>query len=152
MDRSWINTPQISDTYEKGVEEFIQFAEHNAVSYKNGVRIRCPCVNCLNGRILSVSEIREHLLCDGFFKSYTIWTWNGELLDLPSVHGGSEEVHFSMDDRLKDMIRDVEAESFANAVFENMSNDVENPLYPASANFTRLSAVLGLMNLKAMNG
>ena len=45
MDRSWINTPQISDTYEKGVEEFIQFAEHNAVSYKNGVRIRCPYVN-----------------------------------------------------------------------------------------------------------
>ena len=57
-----------------------------------------------------------------------------------------------MDDRLEDMIRDVEAESFANAVFENMSNDAETPLYPGSANFTRLSAVLGLMNLKAMNG
>ena len=28
MDRSWINTSRISDTYEKGVEEFIQFAEH----------------------------------------------------------------------------------------------------------------------------
>ncbi|XP_068497787.1 uncharacterized protein [Phaseolus vulgaris] len=134
MDRSWINTSRISDTYEKGVEEFIQFAEHNAVSYKNGVRIRCPCINCLNGRILSVSEIREHLLCDGFLKSYTTWTWHGELLDLPSVHGGSEEVHFSMDDRLEDMIRDVGAESFANVVFENMSNDAETPLYPGSTN------------------
>ncbi|XP_068503686.1 uncharacterized protein [Phaseolus vulgaris] len=134
MDRSWINTPRISDTYEKGVEEFIQFAEHNVVSYKNEVRIRCPCVNCLNGRILSVFEIREHLLCDGFLKSYTTWTWHGELLDLPSVHGGSEEVHFSMDDRLEDMIRDVGAESFANAVFKNMSNDGETPLYPGSTN------------------
>ncbi|XP_068466379.1 uncharacterized protein [Phaseolus vulgaris] len=134
MDRSWINTSRISDTYEKGVEEFIQFAEHNAVSYKNGVRIRCPCINCLNGRILSVSEIREHLLCDGFLKSYTTWTWHGELLDLPSVHGGSDEVHFSMDDRLEDMIRDVGAESFANVVFENMSNDAETPLYPGSTN------------------
>jgi len=66
MDRSSINTPQISDAYEKGVEEFIQFAEHNVVSCNNGVRIRCPCVNCLNGRILSVSKIREHLLCDRF--------------------------------------------------------------------------------------
>jgi len=28
-----------------------------------------------------------------------------------------------MDDRLEDMIRDVGAESFAKAVFENMSND-----------------------------
>ena len=67
MDRSWINTPRISDAYEKGVEEVIQFAEHNAVSCNNGVRIRCPCVNCLNGRILSISEIREYLLCDDFF-------------------------------------------------------------------------------------
>ena len=57
-----------------------------------------------------------------------------------------------MDDRLEDMIRDVEAESIANVVFENMSNDAETPLYPGSTNFTRLSAVLRLMNLKAMNG
>jgi len=109
-------------------------------------------VNCLNGRILSVSEIREHLLYDGILKSYTTWTWHGELLDLPSMRGASEEFHFSMNDRLEDMIRDVGAESFANAVFENMSNDAETPLYPDSTNFTRLSAVLRLMNLKAMNG
>ena len=68
------------------------------------------------------------------------------------MRGASEEVHFSMDDRLKDMIRDVGAEFFSNAVFENMSNDAETPLYPGSTNFTRLSAVLRLMNLKAMNG
>ena len=91
-------------------------------------------------------------MCDGFLKSYTTWTWHDELLDLPSVHGGSEKVHFSMDDRLEDMIRDVGAKSFANAVFENMSNDAETPLYPGSTNFTRLSTMLRLMNLKAMNG
>jgi len=50
------------------------------------------------------------------------------------------------------MIRDVGAESFANVVFENMSNDAETPLYTGSTNFTRLSAVLRLMNLKAMDG
>jgi len=33
-----------------------------------------------------------------------------------------------------------------------MFNDVETPLYPGSTNFTRLSTVLRLMNLKAMNG
>ena len=115
---------------------------HNAISNHNRVKIRCPCVNCLNGRILSVSEIREHLLCDGFLKSYTTWTWHGELLDLPSVRGASEEVHFTMNDILEDMIRDMGAESFANAVFENMSNDAENPLYPSSTNFTQLSTVL----------
>ena len=74
MDRSWINTPRINDAYERGVEEFIQFAKHNVVSNHNGARIRYPCVNCLNGRILSISEIREHLLCDGFLKNYTTWS------------------------------------------------------------------------------
>jgi len=109
MDRSWINKPRISDAYERWVEEFIQFAEHNVVSNNNGVRIKCPCVNCLNGMILSISEIREHILCDGFVKNYATWTWHGELLHLPSMRGSLEFVEFSMDDRLKDMIRDVGA-------------------------------------------
>jgi len=96
MDRSWINTPRISDAYEKGVEEFLQFAQHNPISNHNGVRIRCHCVNCLNGEIFSVFKVREHLLCDVFLKIYTTWTWHGELLDLPSVQRASEEVDFSV--------------------------------------------------------
>jgi len=31
----------------------------------------------LNGRILDVVEIREHLLCYGFLKNYTTWVWHG---------------------------------------------------------------------------
>ena len=80
-----MNTPRISDAYEKGAEEFLQFAQHNVVSSNNGITIKCPCLNCLNGRILSVFEIREHLWCDGFFKNYTTWTWHGELLDFRSA-------------------------------------------------------------------
>jgi len=71
MDRSWINKLHISDAYERGVEEFIQLAQCNVVNNHNGVRIRCPCVNCLNGKILNVSKIRECLLCDGFLKNDT---------------------------------------------------------------------------------
>jgi len=57
------------------------------------------------------------------------------------------------DDRLEDMILDVGAESFAEMHgYESMSSDVETPLYPGSTNFTRLSVVLRLMNLKAING
>jgi len=113
MDQSWINTPRITEAYERGVEEFIRFAQRNFVSNHNGVRMRCPCVNYLNGRILNVSETREHLLCDGFLKTYTR-TWHDELLHLPSVCEALEFVDdFPMDDRLKDMIRDVGVESFA---------------------------------------
>jgi len=50
------------------------------------------------------------------------------------------------DDRLEGMIRDVGAESFAEAHgYGSMSSDAETPLYPGSSNFTRLSAVLRLI-------
>ena len=75
MDRNWINYVRISDEYERGVEEFIQFAQRNATnSGHDGAKIRCSCVNYLNGRILDVKTMREHLLCDGFLRSYTTWT------------------------------------------------------------------------------
>jgi len=32
MDWSWINSPRISDAYERGVEKFIQFTQLNAHS------------------------------------------------------------------------------------------------------------------------
>jgi len=67
MDRDWINSVRISDEYERGVEEFIQFAQRNANnSGHDGVKFRCSCINCLNGNRLNVNKIREHILCDGF--------------------------------------------------------------------------------------
>ena len=60
MDRGWINDVRISDEYERGVEEFIQFAQRNAIiSGHDGAKIRCPCVNYLNRRILDVNIMRE---------------------------------------------------------------------------------------------
>jgi len=83
MDRSWIFEPQISDVYENGVEEFLEYAKRNGATINR--RYYCPCVNCLNGKRLDIELIREHLLCDGFFKNYTAWTWHGEVLNLPNV-------------------------------------------------------------------
>ena len=57
------------------------------------------------------------------------------------------------EDKLEDMIRDVGIEAFAQAhVYETISIDLETPLYVGSTKFTRLSAMLRLMNLKATNG
>ena len=53
---------------------------------------------------------------------------------------------------LEDMIRDVRVKSFAEAhEYGSMSSDAETPLYPGSTNFTQLSTVLRLMNLKVIN-
>jgi len=46
MDRSWINVSRISDAYEKGVEDFLEFARRNGAAI-NG-RYYCPCVKCVN--------------------------------------------------------------------------------------------------------
>ena len=95
------------------------------------MKFRCPCVNCLNGRKLNATQVREHLICDGFLKSYTIWTWNGELIDIPTV-SRTEQLdslrRLTMkeqrqerceervkEDNMEDMIQDVGVKAFAQA-------------------------------------
>ena len=46
MNRSWIIASQISDEYENGVEEFLQFAKKNGIRVNN--KYYSPCVNCVN--------------------------------------------------------------------------------------------------------
>jgi len=75
--------------------------------------MRCLCVNCLNGRILDVAEIREYLLCDGFLKNYTTWMWHGELVETQTVTEEHRFVESTIEDRLEDMIRDVGVQTFA---------------------------------------
>ena len=72
MNRSWINASQISDVYEKCVEDFLEYAKRNGAAI-NG-RYYYPCVNCVNEKRLDIELIREHVLCDGFLKNYTTWT------------------------------------------------------------------------------
>jgi len=70
MDRSWITASRISDEYENDVEEFLQFAKRNGIGVNN--KYYCPWVNCVNVIRQDIELIREHVLCDGFLKSYTI--------------------------------------------------------------------------------
>ena len=72
MDRDWINLPRISVVYENVVEEFIHFAQHFESRSDDEVKFRCLCVNYLNKRKLNATQVREHLICDGFLRSYTI--------------------------------------------------------------------------------
>ncbi|XP_003518081.1 uncharacterized protein [Glycine max] len=61
MNRSWIQAPRISDEYEKGVEDFLKFAQQHAPAV--GGKYFCPCVNCVNGRRQALVVIRSHLIC-----------------------------------------------------------------------------------------
>lgn len=57
-----------------------------------------------------------------------------------------------MEDRLEEMLGHVEQESHRPHVFDSLKSDSKEPLYPGCTKFTRLSAVLRLLNVKARNG
>ena len=111
MDRSWINDSLIGDVYEKGFEEFTQFFERNGAGIYE--RYYCPCVNCLNGKRLDIELIQEHALCDDFLKSYTTWTWHGEVLNLPYISETEcQHSNIHSKDCMKDMISYIREDSF----------------------------------------
>jgi len=55
--------------------------------------------NSLNGRKLNATQVREHLICDDFLRSYTIWTWHGELIRIPTVSRAEYFADSSMKER-----------------------------------------------------
>jgi hypothetical protein len=80
MDRSWMRASRLSDEYEHGVKEFLQFAESNAIKElpppKSNVEkslpvlFLCPCIRCVNRKPkLNKKEIMDHLICEGICQS-----------------------------------------------------------------------------------
>ncbi|XP_058753332.1 uncharacterized protein LOC131626522 [Vicia villosa] len=130
MDRSWMRANRLSDEYEHGVMEFLEFAESNAkkdlhppksnAEDSHPTLFLCPC----HGEVVANSNVSQ-----------------------------KDNVSVEMDDRLKDMMCEIEQDSFKRArAYDSLCNDKDTPLYPGCTNFTRLSAVLKLFNRKAING
>ncbi|GAU38745.1 hypothetical protein TSUD_158760 [Trifolium subterraneum] len=155
MDRSWMKANRLSAEYKQGVMEFLQFAEKNIPPPEKEIPplFLCPCVFCANKEPKrNKKEIMNHLICDWICQTYTQWIRHGEVVATPSV-SQRENVSVDMDDRLEDMMRDIGEDSFKRAhVYDTLCSDKDKPLYPGCTNFTRLSAVLKLFNLKAKNG
>jgi len=149
MDRTWMKASHISDVYENGVEEFLQFVQQNTPVM--GGKYFCPCVKCTNGRRQTLNDIRSHLICDDIIPNYKKRIWHGQLADTTTLpHTQVIDVHIK--DRIKDMIPDLGQEGFrqANApYYDNLQSDSKKPLYSGCTTFTRLSAVLALVILKA---
>jgi len=75
----------------------------------------CPCVRCWNKKHQDFGEIDDHLFVYDIVKSYTIWTWHGEVLDNPATSQTTKYVEEWMNDPLEDMVRDVGEENFGRA-------------------------------------
>lgn len=81
-DRSWMYQRQFDDgafniKFLRGVEEFLKFA----ISKSRVVEIRCPCSKCRNFEFKNSSEVRDHLLQNGFVENYYDWRYHCYIID-----------------------------------------------------------------------
>ncbi|XP_062081301.1 uncharacterized protein LOC133786101 [Humulus lupulus] len=151
MDKSWMHHSRLSDSYQEGVNFFLDFAFKNA---SHEEKIVCPCVKC--GLITPVIRTIafEHLICNGFVDGYTKWVLHGETsshatqnVDTPN---DTHESNYTIDMQgviydaighsIGDDEREVENDNLQgegdepNAKakeFYNLIKDAEKELYPA---------------------
>ena len=85
-------------------------------------------------------------------RSYTIWTWHGEVLHKPTTLRGTYYIDKWMNNHLEGIVRDVSEENFGRAhLYDSLKFDSKEELYPRCTNFTQLSTTLKLFSLKARN-
>lgn len=133
--------------YENRIEDFLQFFEWHggALNWK----YYCLYITCLNERQQQIQLIREHLLCDGILKSYTMRIRHGEVVHLPTV-SQSQESNLHYGDRMEYMIHDIGEEKFWRAhMYDSLKDDLEKALYLGCTSFTHLWVILRLFNIKA---
>ncbi|XP_071708869.1 uncharacterized protein [Rutidosis leptorrhynchoides] len=145
------------------VDEFITVAETDQLE-KGKTAISCPCKKCKNARWYADStDIKSHLIARRFMRGYTCWSFHGEsLADLnPSVLDNdtdNEDDSYNSDNNVNfdDMFDDLDMEdNVADKYHDRLQQlfvDAEKPLYTGCMNFSKLSAVIQLVNLKSNNG
>ncbi|KAI5344771.1 hypothetical protein L3X38_012648 [Prunus dulcis] len=158
MDKSWMHSDRRSKAYEFGVEAFLNFAVENLLTTTH---IRCPCVKCVNLKVFGVGIIRDHVYFNGIDQSYKNWTFHGEPwkastnasrnVEEDDGHSRysfvSEEI--DMDDNDFGDFGDFGSDPYE---FANVIGDGDQPVYPGCRNYTKLSALVKLYNLKAKHG
>ncbi|KAI5335613.1 hypothetical protein L3X38_025746 [Prunus dulcis] len=136
------------------MEGFLNFAIENL---GNTTHIHCPCVKCGNIRLFGVGIIRDHLYFNGIDQSYKIWTWHREPWEWTTNASRNveedEQSRFSFvsEELGKDDndLGDIGSDPYE---FANVIEDGDQPLYPGCSNYTKLSALVKLYNLKAKQG
>ncbi|KAL4565709.1 hypothetical protein LXL04_029812 [Taraxacum kok-saghyz] len=124
---------------------------------------------CVNHLSHSVQLVRDHLITHGIDDTYTNWTYHGEQYDPPLPYIVDEYFDMdtsyvvdSMDDTTKKPTDAAETEELVQAAkelfmddptkFREMLEDAEKPLYEGCPDFTKLSAIIQLLNLKSKYG
>ncbi|GKD09761.1 putative reverse transcriptase domain-containing protein, partial [Tanacetum coccineum] len=175
MDKSWMRTSRIKKQYIDGVEAFIKYAVHNLQKMRNidprgnkqQLMMPCLCITCLNHIEHKVEEVQSYLFKYGIDLSYTKWDKHKEKdeqattaqIPINATTEFLDDTDFDMDfgsEIPTDGLATVEMvnatkESFDEddlAKFQELLLDVKKPLYKGCPDFTKLSAIVKLLNLK----
>lgn len=84
VDKSWMRMSRATAEWQKGLQEFLNFAFQDD---KPGDNAPCPCRRCLNVVHKTRSEVQSDLLRNGFDESYIQWVYHGEDSDDDNVTG-----------------------------------------------------------------
>ena len=106
-----------------------------------------------------VEVLGDHLFVNGIDKGYTRWIWHGESAredtSINSDNRKCDEIRkldCNESDKLEHMVHDVEKNFMDHPkILKRLKKDAETPLYVGCSQFTRLSTILRLHNLKAKN-
>ncbi|GJS76502.1 putative transposase-associated domain-containing protein [Tanacetum coccineum] len=166
-----MGTNRTNRSYINGVAAFIDYAVHNLQKMgnidprgnKQHLLMPCPCTKCLNYIEHKVEEVQFHLFRNRIDLSYTKWNKHGEN-DEPSI-SAPKPVNATtefVDDT--DFALDIPTDGpttveMVNATKDNIDEDdlvkfqelllnAEKPLYEGCPDFTKLSAIVKLLNLK----
>ena len=167
-----------TEPYVKGARAFVAYATDYFRKMRNidervkddDVMMPCPCQWCVNRLERTSTEVRVHIFEHGFHEAYTQWHRHGETnepstsapipveeefgQDIPEF--GQDIPDFASDKPTdgpptKEMLND-NFDDPDNVKFQQLLADAEEPLYPGCPDFTKLSAILELLNLKGKHG
>ena len=121
------------------------------------LQIKCPCLQCGNLIFHTPQKIKEHLFFYGIYQSYHTWYWHGEVApscEPPTIRAACfDRIEIGNVDYTVEMVEVAQDDCKANLeLFERLFEDAEKPLYLSCKNFTKLSKLVKLYNLKAKYG
>ncbi|KAJ8649818.1 hypothetical protein MRB53_002853 [Persea americana] len=171
MGKSWVDLPnRMSREYMDGINHFMEFTN----GFDNEF-ISCPCRKCANRYHYRREFVREHLILNGFLKQYKNWIRHGEeYVSCRKEERDEIEVDdMSETDPMIAMLNDIAcrlppeytscetegaggsnprsgADEEALRYFEIL-DDAQTELYLGCKDFSKLSFIVELLHLKALN-
>ena len=75
INKLWMQKSRVSQEYDNGVLEFLDFAFSNA---PGSDKLPCPCVHCNNCLMQNRYVMHNHLQNHGIVRNYVRWVMHGE--------------------------------------------------------------------------